>query len=184
MEPAGESASATADTRRRAAPAVVVAQEDGRLVALDSAARRLFGDAVGLECWRAVGGLANAEGLPCRTGCVGALLRRGKMASQHTQVRLSGARHLLTCVPLDDDRVVCVLSANSERNPETWQLLSPREHEVLRLLSEGRTTAAIAKQLELSEATVRTHVEHMRAKLGVSTRAALVARGFALGFLG
>lgn len=184
MEPAGETAGRTADARRRVAPAVVVAQEDGRLVALDAAARRLLGDALGRECWRAVGGLADAEGLPCRTGCVGALLQRGKMASQHTQVRLRGARHLLTCVPLDDDRVVCVLSASADRPPETWQLLSPREHEVLQLLSEGRTTSAIAARLELSEATVRTHVEHMRAKLGVSTRAALVARGFALGFLG
>jgi DNA-binding CsgD family transcriptional regulator len=54
---------------------------------------------------------------------------------------------------------------------------------VLRVLSDGKTTAAIATELGLSTSTVRTHVEHMRAKLGVGTRAALVARGFDLGFL-
>ena len=54
---------------------------------------------------------------------------------------------------------------------------------MLRLLSEGLNTAAIAARLGRSEATVRTHVEHLRDKLGVSNRAALVARGFLLGLL-
>jgi DNA-binding CsgD family transcriptional regulator len=173
----------TAEPSLRAAPAVVVAQEDGRLVALDAGARRLLGDALGRECWLAVGGLGDAEGLPCRTHCVRALLERGKMAAQHSRILLRGVRHSLSCVSLDG-RVVCLLSPTAEQCPTTWQLLSAREREVLRLLSEGLTSGAIAARLELSEATIRTHVEHMREKLGVSTRAALVARGFTLGFLG
>jgi len=173
----------TSDGSLRATPAVVVAQEDGRLVALDAGARRLLGNAVGRECWHAVGALGEAEGLPCRTGCVRALLERGSMAAQHSRVLLRGVRHSLSCLALDG-RVVCLLSPASGERPTAWQLLSAREREVLQLLSEGLTSAAIATRLELSEATVRTHVEHMREKLGVSTRAALVARGFTLGFLG
>jgi DNA-binding CsgD family transcriptional regulator len=172
-----------ADASLRATPAIVVAQEDGRLIALDAGARRLLGNALGRECWRAVGALGDAEGLPCRTHCVRALLERGSMAAQHSRVLLRGVRHSLSCMSLDG-RVVCLLSPASEQGPTRWQLLSAREREVLRLLSEGLTSGAIARRLELSEATVRTHVEHMREKLGVSTRAALVARGFALGFLG
>jgi DNA-binding CsgD family transcriptional regulator len=172
----------TDEARLRATPAVVVAQEDGRLVALDAGARRLLGNALGRECWRAVGALGDAEGLPCRTHCVRALLERGAMAAQHSRIRLRGVRHSLSCVSLDG-RVVCLLSPASEQSPRTWQKLSAREREVLRLLSEGHTTRAIAARLALSEATVRTHVEHLRGKLGASKRSALVARGFLLGFL-
>lgn len=174
---------ATTEASARAMPAVVVAQQDGRLVALDAGARRLLGNALGRKCWSAVGALGDAEDLPCRTGCVRALLERGSMATQHSRVTLRGVRHSLSCMSVDG-RVVCLLNPAADQRPAAWQRLSAREREVLRLLSEGLTSAAIAARLDLSQATVRTHVEHMRAKLGVGTRAALVARGFALGLLG
>jgi len=172
----------TVEERTRVTPAVVVAQPDGRLVALDAGARRLLGNAVGQLCWRAVGELEEAEGLPCRTGCVRALLERGSLAAQHSRVRVRGMRHSLSCLAVDG-RVVCLLSPAADQQPSAWQRPSAREREVLRLLSEGLNTAAIAARLGRSEATVRTHVEHLRDKLGVSNRAALVARGFLLGLL-
>lgn len=162
-------------------PAVVVAQRDGRVTAQNAAARRLMGDAGGRYCWLVVGGLARAEGLPCRAGCVLELLASGMDRARHSRISLAGRQHSLTCVPLDG-AVVCSLGASSAHEPEPWELLTTREREVLRLLSEGKTTAAIAGELGLSAATVRTHVEHMRTKLGVTTRAALVARSFDLGF--
>lgn len=57
--------------------------------------------------------------------------------------------------------------------------LTPREAEVLRLLADGLPNGHIAKRLGVSEATVRTHVSHILAKLHVQTRvqAALAARG-------
>jgi DNA-binding CsgD family transcriptional regulator len=67
--------------------------------------------------------------------------------------------------------------------PERWQTLTPRERAVLELLASGETTASAATCLGISEATIRTHVENMRAKLGVTTRAAIVASGFRLGYL-
>src|SRR5215210_4484151 len=46
--------------------------------------------------------------------------------------------------------------------------LTRREHEVLRLVAQGRTNQEIARELTLSVSTVKTHVEHIIAKLGVS----------------
>lgn len=55
--------------------------------------------------------------------------------------------------------------------------LSAREHEVLRLLADGLSNADIAKELFLSEGTVRNYVSSLFIKLGVSdrTQAAVVA---------
>jgi DNA-binding NarL/FixJ family response regulator len=55
--------------------------------------------------------------------------------------------------------------------------LSPRELEVLGLMAEGLTNREIAEKLWISEATVKTHVSHILAKLGQSdrTKAVLVA---------
>jgi ATP/maltotriose-dependent transcriptional regulator MalT len=61
--------------------------------------------------------------------------------------------------------------------------LSPRELDVLRLAADGNTGAQIARALVLSPATVKTHFEHIYEKLGVSDRAAAVARGLRLGLI-
>jgi DNA-binding CsgD family transcriptional regulator len=50
-----------------------------------------------------------------------------------------------------------------------------REREVLQLLAGGRTDGQIAQLLELSPATVQTHVRNAKAKLGARTRAQAVA---------
>lgn len=63
-------------------------------------------------------------------------------------------------------------------------VLSAREREVLAFLSAGRTNREIAAELFLSVATVKTHVAHVCAKLGVSNRAAAVGRAVELGLLG
>ena len=61
--------------------------------------------------------------------------------------------------------------------------LSKRELEVLALIAKGATNREAAAQLFISEATVKTHLLHLYAKLGVSDRAAAVATAFARGLL-
>jgi DNA-binding CsgD family transcriptional regulator len=58
------------------------------------------------------------------------------------------------------------------RQPKGRRHLSPREHEVLRLVAQGKTNAEIAATLVLSEHTVHRHVANILAKLGTSSRAA------------
>jgi DNA-binding CsgD family transcriptional regulator len=55
-------------------------------------------------------------------------------------------------------------------------VLSPREREVLALVEAGRSNAEIGRALWISPATVRTHLEHVYAKLGVHSRTAAVWR--------
>ena len=52
---------------------------------------------------------------------------------------------------------------------------SRREREILALLARGSTDVQIAEALELSPATVQTHVRNAKAKLGARTRAQAVA---------
>lgn len=59
------------------------------------------------------------------------------------------------------------------RNPEN--ALTPREAEILSLLSKGLSNKELSKQLFISEATVKTHLAHVFSKLGVETRAAAIA---------
>lgn len=59
-----------------------------------------------------------------------------------------------------------------------------REREVLQLLAEGRTDSQIAELLELSPATVQTHVRNAKAKLGARTRAQAVAVSLRRGLIG
>ncbi|WP_069163954.1 LuxR C-terminal-related transcriptional regulator [Nocardia altamirensis] len=54
--------------------------------------------------------------------------------------------------------------------------LSQREIEVLRLVADGRSNREIAKELFLSETTVKSHLVHIYAKLGVRSRTSAVAR--------
>jgi two-component system nitrate/nitrite response regulator NarL len=62
-------------------------------------------------------------------------------------------------------------------------VLSPREHEILVLTAAGLSAPEVAGQLILSPATVRTHLQHLYEKLGVSDRAAAVAEAMRRGLL-
>ncbi|WP_409181664.1 response regulator [Amycolatopsis sp. VS8301801F10] len=55
--------------------------------------------------------------------------------------------------------------------------LSPREIEVLGLVADGLSNQEISKRLFLSQATVKSHLVHIYAKLGVDSRTAAVAAG-------
>ena len=71
---------------------------------------------------------------------------------------------------------------NRVRAPEP-ELLSQRELEVLGLVAAGTTNREAAARLFISEATVKTHLLHIYAKLGVTDRAAAVAEAFNRGLL-
>jgi LuxR family transcriptional regulator, maltose regulon positive regulatory protein len=63
------------------------------------------------------------------------------------------------------------------------QLLTPREHEILRLIAAGMRNQEIAKQLFISPATVKRHIANVYNKLGVTHRTEALKRAGALNLL-
>jgi DNA-binding NarL/FixJ family response regulator len=61
--------------------------------------------------------------------------------------------------------------------------LTPRQHEILRLIDSGLGTKEIARELWLSPATVRNHAAAVMAALGVHSRLQAIARARSLGLL-
>jgi len=74
-------------------------------------------------------------------------------------------------------------NGNAQKTPEEDGLLSPREFEILGLLSEGLGQADIAERLVLSPKTVGTHIQHILSKLGVHSRAQAVAEAYRQGLV-
>jgi DNA-binding CsgD family transcriptional regulator len=66
----------------------------------------------------------------------------------------------------------------AERRRHPVPRLTPRQWELLRLLANGSTNTQLARCLGISEGTVRSHLEAIYARLGVSSRTAAVARAF------
>jgi DNA-binding NarL/FixJ family response regulator len=71
-----------------------------------------------------------------------------------------------------DPRLAPLLEGKANGQAKT---LSPREREIMGLLSQGLSGEEAAKQLYLSSETVRTHVRNAMSKLGAATRAHAVA---------
>jgi DNA-binding NarL/FixJ family response regulator len=88
---------------------------------------------------------------------------------------------------MDGDLAVRMLRRLADETPgqaaPPSDRLTPREHEVLHLLALGLTNREIASKLAVSAGTVKIHVEHIIAKLGVSDRTQAAVRAVQLGLL-
>ena len=81
---------------------------------------------------------------------------------------------VLLDVEVDDVR--CILIRLPHNSSRTQVMLSPREHEIVRMVAQGYPNKTIAAVLDISSWTVGTHLRRIFAKLGVGSRAAMVAR--------
>jgi DNA-binding NarL/FixJ family response regulator len=63
------------------------------------------------------------------------------------------------------------------------ETLTPRERDILTMISQGLSNKHIARTLKISPETVKSHVKNVFLKLSVGTRAAAVSRAGALGLL-
>ena len=94
-------------------------------------------------------------------------------------------RTTVTGTPALDPRIAFQLARDLASGPALAQAphLTGREREVLRLLAEGRSNRAIARQLGLSEATVKGHVSRLLDKLNASSRLEAVVRATDTGLI-
>ncbi|MYS37862.1 LuxR family two component transcriptional regulator [Streptomyces sp. KhCrAH-43] len=113
-------------------------------------------------------------------GATGYLLKDAPREELFTAVR-AAAEGRTVLSPAVASRLVSAVRAPAAAGNET---LSAREREVLALVARGTSNREIAAGLFISEATVKTHLTHLFAKLGVKDRAAAVAAGYDRGILG
>jgi len=109
-----------------------------------------------------------------RLGAAGYLLKNARPEDVARAVRAAHAGETLLD-PVVAARLVETLAADGGEEP--LDRLTPREREVLVLLGRGFPNKLIARELGVAEKTVKTHVGHVLAKLGVTdrTQAAVVA---------
>jgi DNA-binding NarL/FixJ family response regulator len=67
--------------------------------------------------------------------------------------------------------------------PRNGMSLTRRQRQILQLFADGHATAEVARRLELSAETVRTHTKAILARLGARDRAHAVAKGFRGGLI-
>lgn len=99
-----------------------------------------------------------------RAGAIGYVLK-DTQAEQLCLVIRAAAAGQVQLSPTIAARLVRQLRA-----PESPELLTERETEILRLLASGRANKEIAADLGIGEKTVKTHVSNVLAKLGVQSR--------------
>jgi DNA-binding CsgD family transcriptional regulator len=92
----------------------------------------------------------------------------------------SGAENVLVDTEVEGARYLLVRMPQAER---VRVQLSPREQEIVRMVAKGHPNKVIADVLNISAWTVCTHMRRIFAKLGVGSRAAMIARLLELGIL-
>ncbi|MFF0006898.1 response regulator [Streptomyces tibetensis] len=120
----------------------------------------------------------DSDTLPAiEAGATGYLLKDAPRDELFTGVR-AAAEGRTVLSPAVASRLVSAVRAPGN------EPLSAREREVLALVARGTSNREIARELFISEATVKTHLTHLYAKLGVNDRAAAVAAAYQRGILG
>jgi NarL family two-component system response regulator LiaR len=112
-----------------------------------------------------------------RAGAISYLLKDTQAAELRTAIKVAAAGQ----VQLSSQASTYLLGA--VRTPERLEPLTPREMDVLRLLAQGHSNKEIARSLHLVEETVKFHVRHILAKLGVQSRTQAVLAAIRLGIV-
>jgi len=108
-------------------------------------------------------------------GATGYLLKSARPDEIVTAIRATSEGHSILAPS------VGAALARRMRAGTMGRLLSAREAEVLKLLTQGLSNAEIAERLYLEPSTVKTHIEHIYTKLDVSRRTQAVAKARQLG---
>ena len=120
-----------------------------------------------------------------RAGASGFLLKDAPPAEITTAIRAVAAGEAWLN-PTVTRRLIDEFTSQPERHTPTlaqMTQLTHREREVLILLAQGKTNTEVAEQLSINEATVRTYVSHVMAKLRVREKAQAVAAAYQTGLV-
>ena len=118
-----------------------------------------------------------------RAGASGFLLKDAPRADLVAAIRVAAAGDALLA-PSVTRRLIEAFAARPAAvapSPSRLASLTPRERDILMLVARGRSNTEIAGDLVVSEATVKTHVGHLLAKLGLRDRVQAVILAYETG---
>ena len=118
-----------------------------------------------------------------RSGASGFLLKDAPRADLVAAVRVAAAGDALLA-PSVTRRLIETFArrpASASPAPSRLASLTPRERDILLLVARGQSNTEIARALVVSEATVKTHVTHLLAKLGLRDRVQAVILAYETG---
>jgi DNA-binding CsgD family transcriptional regulator len=176
---------------------MVIVDGDRRYVEVNPPARLFFRLSMAEMRERAIGDLAPPQAMPMMEAAWARLLDAGCVAGPYEAAEPDGrtfqivywglanvlpGRHLIAFAPADwsDEKLGALELDGHEPSPPP---LTPREQQILQLAAEGLSGPRIAERLVVSPETVKTHFANLYEKLGVSDRAAAVARGLRLALI-
>jgi len=110
-----------------------------------------------------------------RAGAAGYLVH-GRFAPEELERAVKEVHHGASVLsPAVVTMVFDALRRGPDEAHEGPHSLTEREREIANLLAQGRANKEIAQELFISEKTVKNHINHVYAKLGVATRAEAIA---------
>lgn len=120
-----------------------------------------------------------------RLGVRGFVGKSDGLRSVGSAVRRVAAGERVIAPELEQAAVAALgsLARQAREGSEMRASLTPREHEILLLVSQGLTMQQVGSRLGISPRTVETHVAKLYRKLGVRTRVQAVARAAQLGLI-
>jgi DNA-binding NarL/FixJ family response regulator len=118
-----------------------------------------------------------------RSGASGFLLKEAPRADLIAAVRVAAAGDALLAPSVTRRLIEAFAMRPVQTTPSPSRLasLTPRERDILLLVARGRSNIEIAQALVVSEATVKTHVAHLLAKLGLRDRVQAVILAYETG---
>jgi DNA-binding NarL/FixJ family response regulator len=118
-----------------------------------------------------------------RAGASGFLLKDAPRADLIAAVRVAAAGDALLAPSVTRRLIEAFARRPAAASPAPSRLasLTPRERDILLLVARGQSNTEIARTLVVSEATVKTHVTHLLAKLGLRDRVQAVIVAYETG---
>ena len=152
-------------------------------------------DAVGRPCWEVIAGRDDEGGTVCHRGCSRArIVREGRcLPPEVLYARTAEGRRRIALETIaaqaDEGTLFIHVMRDAPAPPEPEEVagpapqLTPRQHEILELLAEGRPPKVIASELGLKETTIRNHIRLLHLALGAHSQLQAIARARAFGLI-